>query len=254
MGLLDRFQRTDRAAEGQYMALLNQAVDGQTAVLPELAALGASGSISEKHRRQMNSGALFRLADRYLADELLTEDEEDTFLEIAEALGFTQEEFATGLPGLMNRLALGRANDGRLPVLPNPQLMTQKDEVVHGELPAALLKEVTVREFRGGGSGVSFRIAKGVRFHTGQARGRSVVVGTEVQTADEGILSITNTRVVFLGSRKTIESKYSKLVNVKVYSDAITLGVSNRQNPSTFRVADGPFTAAIINAAAQAAL
>jgi hypothetical protein len=36
-----------------------------------------------------------------------------------------------------------------------------------------------------------------------------------------------------------------------VYTDAISIGVSNRQNASMFRVEDGPFVAAIINAAAQ---
>jgi hypothetical protein len=40
-------------------------------------------------------------------------------------------------------------------------------------------------------------------------------------------------------------------VGLQVYSDGIWIGVSNRQNASTFRVEDGPFVAAIINAAAQ---
>jgi hypothetical protein len=251
MGLRDLFARSDPAAEQEYQSLLNQAAAGQTAVLPQLAQLAASGRIAERQLRKLNMGAVTQMADRVLADEILTVDEESTFLEVVEGLGFTQADLNTGFDGVMKQLVLARANDGRLPVAEDHQLMAQRDEIVHGELPAALLKEVARREFRGGGAGMSFRIAKGVRIHTGGMRGRSVVVGTQIQTADTGVLSITNKRVVFIGARKTIESKYAKLVGVQVYSDAISLSVSNRQNASLFQVDDGPYTAALINAAAQ---
>lgn len=254
MGLLDRFQRSDPAAEQEYEALLTQATAGQTAVLPQLAQLASMGQVAERKRRKLNTAAVMQMADAALADEVMTEQEEDTLLEVIEGLGFTQAELESGFGGLMKKLILARANDGRLPVDPNPRLMAQRGEVVHGELPAHLVKEVAVREFRGGGGGVSVRIAKGVRVHSGGMRGRSVVVGTQLQTVDEGWLSITNQRVVFIGNKKNVEFKYTKLVGVQVYTDAITLGVSNRQNASTLRVEDGPYTAALINAAAQQAL
>jgi len=114
-----------------------------------------------------------------------------------------------------------------------------------------MLKEVTIREYKGGYGGVSFRVAKGVRFNTGAVRGSMVPVGTEIQVADTGILSVTNKRAVFLGDKKTQEYKYDKLVGMKLFSDAITLQVSNRQNATTLGTPSPDLIAAYINAASQ---
>jgi len=61
-------------------------------------------------------------------------------------------------------------------------------------------------------------------------------------------------RTLFAGAQKTVECRHDKLVGLQVYSDAISINVSNRQNASMFRVEDGPFVAAMINAAVQAKL
>lgn len=129
--------------------------------------------------------------------------------------------------------------------------MAKKGEVVHLETGAALLKEVAVREYRGGYNGVPFRVAKGVRFNTGGFRGRSVVVGTTLQTTDTGILSVSSKRAVFMGTAKTIEFAYCKLVNLDVLDDGIRFHVSNRQTAHLFQLDSGQVVAATINAALQ---
>ena len=62
------------------------------------------------------------------------------------------------------------------------------------------------------------------------------------------------TLITRAGAQKTVECRHDKLVGLQVYSDAISINVSNRQNASMFRVEDGPFVAAMINAAVQAKL
>jgi hypothetical protein len=99
--------------------------------------------------------------------------------------------------------------------------------------------------------GVSFRVAKGVRFRTGAFRARSVVIGTSLVEADRGTLTITSLRTVFSGQRKTLDLPHSKLVNLNVYTDGISFNMSNRQTVPLFRVQNGQVVAAIINAAAQ---
>jgi hypothetical protein len=118
------------------------------------------------------------------------------------------------------------------------------------------MKEVAIRQFQGGGSGVSFSIAKGVRYHVGGFRGQSVVVGTELKVQDTGVLSVTSNRVVFLGQQKTMEFLYSKLVGLEVFDDGIRLQVSNRQTVSLIKMDTGlgPLIAAAINAAMQRTL
>jgi hypothetical protein len=241
------------AAQDRYEALLAQVAAGPAgaSALPELRQAAQGAALSGRKQRQFADRAFTALAGGVLEDEVLTRDEETYVLEVIEALDIPEQELQSRYGAVMKQLVLGRANDGRLPVVDAPRLMAQRDEVVHQEMPAALVKEVAVREYRGGSAGVSVRVAKGVRFNTGRSRGQMVTVGTQIQTVDTGVLSITSLRVVFTGQRKAIESKYSKLVGLQVYSDALAISVSNRQAISTFKVHDGPFAAALINAAAQ---
>src|SRR5712691_4129458 len=115
--------------------------------------------------------------------------------------------------------------------------MPKKGEVVHLEWPASLMKEVTLREFRGGYRGFSFPIGKtGIRYRVGGAKGHSLVTGTQIQVADQGTLSVSSARAVFMGNRKTIEMPYSKLVNLTVFSDGVQFHQSNRVSAPVFRV------------------
>jgi len=140
-----------------------------------------------------------------------------------------------------------------LPEVASPHILAKKGEVVHYECPANLMKEVGVRQYQGGYSGFSFPIGKtGIRYRVGATKGHSVQVGTQLQVADSGLLSITNKRVVYTGSRKTVDMPYSRLINLTAYSDGIQFHLSNRVNASLFTMSSGAnVVAAIVNHAAQ---
>ena len=110
-------------------------------------------------------------------------------------------------------------------------LVTKKGETVLLSLPAALFEpRRTPGRYVGGYSGFSTKVTKGLRFHTGTTRG-TYQPGPEVQTVvDQGIWHVTTTRAVFVGSKRTIEWPWSKLVAIDTSLDcAVTLAVSNRQ-------------------------
>jgi hypothetical protein len=206
--------------------------------------------LGKRERRKLGEQAFVQYANNALADDHLTENEEDALAALAEALGFEQEDFERH--DLYTRLQVAKLNDGRLPVTETPTLMTKRDEVVHLETSAALMKEVAVREWRGGSQGVSFRVAKGVRYRVGSSRGHMVTLGTQLQIADTGLLAITNQRAAFLGGRKTVEMPYSKLIGMQVYSDGISFSLSNRQNAPLIKVTiNTDVLAALLNAAMQ---
>ena len=119
------------------------------------------------------------------------------------------------------------------------------------ERAAALMEEVAVHEWQGRHGGVVFDIAPGVSYHVGGSGGESVVVGTELQEADHGVLTITSHRAAFTGSRQTIECRWPQLVALKVYTDGIQFHVENRQTAPLFRVDSGDEVAAVVNAALQ---
>jgi hypothetical protein len=207
-------------------------------------------ALTKRERRKLGEPGFLRYADAVLADDSLTEDEEDVLTGLAEVMGFEQSDFQQH--DLYTRLQVAKVNDGRLPVVEAPQLMAKCGEVVHLEAPAALMHEVAVREWRGGSQGFSFRVAKGVRYRVGSTRGHLVTVGTQLQIADSGVLSVTSQRVAFLGQRKTVDMPYTKLMGRNVFTDAISFSLSNRQNAPLIRVAmstDVPV--ALLNAAIQ---
>jgi hypothetical protein len=249
-----RQQKEARAkAQDDYRALVASLSDGANLpeVLPRVTELEASASFSASELQKINAGALRSYAETALADDLLTEDEEHSFSDVAQALGYDEDKIATQHPDLLQRMVVAKVNDGRLSEIDDPYLMTKRGEIVHAEAPASLLKEVVKRETRARYAGFSFRITKGVRFHAGGARGHSVATGTETQVADSGVLSVSSKRVVFSGHRSTIEVPYTKLVGLNVFEDGLRLNASSRKNAPVFQLEAAEPIAATINAAAQ---
>ena len=241
-----------KAAEAQHQELLRGMAAGtvELAGLPEkLSSTATAAGIKQNKQEKLIDQAFRGLCDRILEDDILTPEEEQELLAVGEAVGIDNAALNAKYPDLTARIVIAGANDGRLPVDPAPQLMTKGDEEVHLELPATFLKEKVHREFRGGGSGISVPIGGGVRLRTGGFRGKSVVVGTSIEPADSGFLSVTSKRTVFQGSKKTQECRYDKLVGLQTYHDAVQLSVSTRQTPSMYGVQSGPMVAAIINTA-----
>ena len=251
----DEKQRSREAADAfrQILGELSTADPAETLQLvgkleadPGIAALG------KRERRKLGEQAFLAYAGNALADDHLTEDEENALATVAEAVGFDQDDFARH--DIYTRLQVAKLNDGRLPIATAPSLMAKRGEVVYLETSAALMKEVAVREWRGGSQGFSFRVVKGVRYRVGTTRGHLVTVGTQLQVADTGLLSVTSQRAAFLGSRKTVEMPYAKVIGMQVFSDGISFSLSNRQNAPLLKVTmNTDVLAALLNAAMQAA-
>ena len=193
--------------------------------------------------------------ERALDDDLLTVAEEDALFAWAGQQGITQKDWHKKFGDLFDRMLIASVNDGRLPDLagsePAAPVMLKGGETAHWMVAASLMKEVGQREMRGGGSGVSFRVAKGVRFHTGAFRAKSVVVRTSLEAADAGVLTVTSLRTVFTGQRKTLDLPHAKLAHLNVFTDGISFNMSNRQTAPLFKVPNGQVVAAMINAAIQ---
>jgi hypothetical protein len=206
-------------------------------------------NLNEKERKVINAEAFRDFAQQVLADDILTEAEEKQLLGTAEALGIENTEITSDFKDILFRLLVAQANDGRLPIIPNPNIALKKDEQVHLEMQSALLKEVAIKEYQGGYSGVSFRIAKGVRFHTGGARGRIVVVGHQLTQSDRGRLLVTSQRAIFLGQNTSIEMPFNKILSLELFENGVRFHLSNRKKAPLFQVPSGDVVTAIVNSA-----
>src|SRR5206468_2018049 len=176
--------------------------------------------------------------DQALADDILSDDDQDKLFEFARSLGIDFNEYLNKHPTTRDRVVIAGVNAGRLPgAAPPYHILVKPEENVLIEGYASMLKEVADRQWQGGSSGVSFRITKGVRYRVGQTQGHMQQVGTKVIVSDSGVLSVTSTRVVFSGKTSTREIPYAKLFNLTVFSigvtECIAIAVSKGQDIDT---------------------
>ena len=245
-------QEQERAQATQaYSGLLLQSALGTVEaadVAADVARWRAVAALAPADLANLNLKIWREAVETVLADDIVTQLEEDRLRSLGRLIGVDPPALVALAPDLAGRLAVARINDGRLPQVAVPKILLKRGETAHLEIPAGLMKEVSDRDTRAARSGMSFKVAKGARFSTGGYRGHSVVVGS---VADQGTLTITSTRAVFLGPVKTMELLYAKLVSVNVFKDGIQFEMSNRQSAPLFRVPDGNVAAAVVNSAYQ---
>lgn len=104
-----------------------------------------------------------------------------------------------------------------------------------GERILLVLDRIALRESRSVSTGVyggpSIRIAKGVSFRLGGFRAQS---HDELKEIDQGVLVLTNKRLIFAGSLRSVDVNLSKLTSVETYSDAIAIGRVGKQRTEYF--------------------
>lgn len=115
-----------------------------------------------------------------------------------------------------------------------PSIILKKGEIGIMDLPASLWEGRAVRT--GGYAGTRVRVAKGLSFNVGGFEAES---HQELREIDSGVLTITNQRFVFSGSKRTLSIKLNKIITVAPYSDdesfpAISLSREGKQKTQYF--------------------
>jgi hypothetical protein len=192
------------------------------AAASRLPALAEQAGMTDTVLRLARIEGVRRIIQAAIDDAYLSEEEEDSITKATKDLSLTDADLVEALGDQASAFMIARINAGRLPTLPNPAIFLKPKETAYAQVPATLLKEVVQREMRGGYSGFSVPIVKGVRYRVGAYRGHSVVTGTSLQAADSGVLCLTSQRVVFQGQRQTVECLLAKLVGMNVFDTAST--------------------------------
>ncbi len=118
-----------------------------------------------------------------------------------------------------------------------PPLLLSDEERAIAVLPKSTLWEPrAVRLSTGGYGGTSFRVANGFWVHTGRYRSSSQSLD-KLQAADQGTLVVTNKRIAFLGTIKTVCVDLKSIISIDTYQDAIGLHLKNKQKVECFHVA-----------------
>jgi hypothetical protein len=113
--------------------------------------------------------------------------------------------------------------------------MLKKGEETVLALPdgISLYEERVRHEYKGGSSGFSFRIAKGISYRVGAFKGERVPI-TEQKLLDVGAFVLTNKRVIFSGPNKSTSFPVGKVINIEVYEDGIRVNREGKQKAEYF--------------------
>lgn len=134
---------------------------------------------------------------------------------------------------------------GELPIIHNTPVILAPGEVAHLSLNATRLITKNKAVGRtGGGSGVSFRVAKGVSVRTGG--GASKTIYEDVTSTYKGMLIVTNQRIIFINSQQGFEHKLSSVSSLFVDKANVELQVKSKSY--TFIVAGAAILQTVIHA------
>ena len=155
--------------------------------------------------------------------------------------------------------------DGAIPKAERPRLGSSRERLPFNTMKSETvlwvfkdveyLTEVTRREFQAGSSGMSFRVAKGVYYRTGNSRGRTVT-SKSMEVVDSGIMGITTKHIYWAGQQgfgnsKSFRIRLNRIVSLEDYSDGIgIMRDTQRAKPEGFSGIDGGFATNLIEIAA----
>lgn len=129
------------------------------------------------------------------------------------------------------------ATTGPTPI--ESQLILKAGEKSYLSTPARLARMVTRTQYVGGSSGVSIPIGHtGIRYRVGSFHGHPVQ-SQSLKTLDSGVLILTNQRVAYVGSTKSVATPLSKIMHVAVYTDGLSIAREGREN-SDWYLTDDP--------------
>jgi len=115
----------------------------------------------------------------------------------------------------------------------NVPIILKQDERAMFLLPNATLSEERSQRTSSGAGAFSFRVAKGVWFHTGRLS--QPEYASTLQVIDSGPLVITNKRYVFVGNNKSVDQSLSKITAIKPFNDGMGIVRSNKQKVEYYK-------------------
>ncbi|MTK63681.1 MAG: hypothetical protein F8N15_03925 [Methanobacterium sp.] len=156
-----------------------------------------------------------------------------------EAEELKKQEIAKQKEKDANDFLMGLEN-GSIPIKYTGQspVILKKDEVISIIMENINLQEPrAVRQTHAAYGGPTIRVAKGVSFRMGGASARSES-HEEIKVIDNGKLVLTNKRLLFIGTKRTVNIDLRKIMAIVPYKDGIESQRENKQKPEYFTGTD----------------
>ncbi len=140
---------------------------------------------------------------------------------LASLFGIHLNEDPPELQSLVPQRISNEIVSGTLPTFNPSTIMLGKNETCHFMDRAALAVQKTEKEYRSRRNGSSFRVTKNFTIHSGGSTTKPVEQSW--YEFKEGVIFVTNERIIFVAPENGFEKKIKNLTAVIPYSDAIAL-------------------------------
>jgi hypothetical protein len=140
---------------------------------------------------------------------------------VASLFGIRLSEDAPQLQSLVPQRISNEIMVGNLPKFNPSTIMLGKNETCHFMDKAALAVKQKERSYTTHRSGSSYKVTKNWTMHS--SSGRSKPIDQEWYEFKEGVIFVTNERIIFVAPEHGFEKKIRNLTAVIPYTDAIAL-------------------------------
>ena len=140
---------------------------------------------------------------------------------IASIFGIHTNEEAPQLGSLVPQKVSNEIISGRLPKFNPSTIMLNKNETCHFMDRAALVVKQKERSYQTRRRGNSFKVTKNWTVHS--TNGRTKPIEQEWIEFKEGVVFVTNERIIFVAPEHGFEKKIKNLTAIVPYNDAIAL-------------------------------
>lgn len=146
---------------------------------------------------------------------------------LASLFGIHLNEDAPKLTSLVPQRISNEIMTGQLPKFNPSNLMLGKNETCHFMDKAALVVKQKERSYRTHRGGSSYKVTKNWTWHS--ANGTARPIDQEWYEYKEGVVFVTNQRIIFVAPENGFEKKISGLTAIIPYSDAITMQFNGKE-------------------------
>ena len=187
-------------------------------------------------------------ATKYLSDGLFSDQEQRELEEFSNAFSIPLTQTGTHADSA-NIGKIGQAivlKDLQRGVLPQnnatnvPVLLSANETILWSYSNVAMYNEKIEKEYIGRRSGFSFKVMKGVYYHTGQSKGRPIE-RRSMNFDGQGTLYITNKNLYFYSNTKSAKVPFKKIISIIPYSDGIEVQKDGNAKRQIFQGFDSWF-------------
>lgn len=170
---------------------------------------------------------LNKAAENFMKDSFLTDKEEMLIRSFASAFSLPIDNLPaqykdTDLAKVGQMTVLKDFAKGIMPsaFVQLPVLLGKSESLLWTYNNVALYQEKIEKEFSRNSGGFSFKVMKGVYYHTGRSKGHPIE-HKHMEKVAVGDLYVTNQNLIFYSAEKGLKIPYKKLVGITPYSDGI---------------------------------